>query len=325
MVTNMYPTPESPVYGVFIRSQIESIAAAGHDVEVIFIDGRESRMNYLRGVQRLRQLTSSRKFDLIHAHYGLSGLVACAQRRLPVVLSYCGDDLFGTSDGNGGITPGSHLVVWAGQLVSLAVRKIILKSERMRGELRFESAREKAVVIPNGVDFGRFKPMPRGEARSRLSWATDDRRILFPSAAPDKAVKRYDLARDAVGRLRDFDPGLEMVLLGNVSPEKVPLYMNACDAMVLTSDSEGSPNVIKEAMACNLPIVSVDAGDAWQVIGESRHCYRTDRSTAAIAEGLRKALEPGERSDGRNRIAHLELGKISERVIDVYESALGTS
>lgn len=322
MITNMYPTTASPVYGVFIRTQIESIAAAGHDVEVIFVNGRESRLNYIGGVRRLRRLMSQRKFDLVHAHYGLSGLVACAQRRVPVVLSYCGDDLLGTSNGYGGTTVGSRLVVWAGQLVSLAVSRIILKSERMRGALCFSAAREKAVVIPNGVDFNRFKPLPREEARARLGWTTADRRILFPSAAPVKPVKRFDLARDALELLQGFDPAVEIVALGNIAPDDVPLYMNACDVMVLTSDSEGSPNVIKEAMACNLPIVSVDAGDAWQVMGSSKQCYRADRRPPDIAEQVRKALESNERSDGRDHVAHLELGKVAQRVVEVYESTL---
>lgn len=317
----MYPSLETPEYGAFIKSQIDSVAAAGHDIRLLFIDGRESKSNYLAAVGNLRRILREQPCDLIHAHYGLSGAIAASQRGVPVVLSYCGDDLHGTSNGSGGITPGSRATVWIGQLVSLGVRKIILKSESMMSELKFRSAREKAVVIPNGVNFDLFRPMSREEARARLQWNTEGRRVLFPSA-PKTPVKRFDMAMKAVELLRGFDPDVQLISLGGILQRDVPLYMNACDAMVLTSDSEGSPNVVKEAMACNLPIVSVDAGDAWQVMEGTSMCRRAERRSENVAENLRQVLETGGRSNGRDKIAHLELGTIANRVIAVYCSVV---
>lgn len=101
MVTNMYPTAKTPEYGPFIKSQIDSIARAGHDVKLLFINGRESKASYLSAIGQLRRVLDEHPCDLVHAHYGLSGVVACTQRRVPVVLSYCGDDLLGTSNGRG--------------------------------------------------------------------------------------------------------------------------------------------------------------------------------------------------------------------------------
>jgi glycosyltransferase involved in cell wall biosynthesis len=317
----MYPTESNPAYGAFIKSQIDSIASAGVDVDLLFINGRTSRWNYARAVRRLREKLRERQYDLVHAHYGLSGMVACAQRELPVVVSFCGDDLLGTSNGKGGTTLTSRAIVWLDQLVARTAQGVIIKSRKMLDGLRSTSLREKAVVIPNGVDFELFRPMDRSEARRRIGLREDRRYILFPST-PVEPVKRIDLAKAAVRLLTNDFPDAELVVLFGEPQEAVPLYMNACDAMVLTSDSEGSPNVIKEAMACNLPVVSVDAGDAWDVIGGAKHCYFAARDPEDIAARLTQVFDTGERSDGRERIQHLEIGAVARRVIEVYEQVV---
>jgi glycosyltransferase involved in cell wall biosynthesis len=260
-------------------------------------------------------------FDVIHAHYGLSGLVAATQRQLPLVVSFCGDDVLGTSDGHGRITFSSRMIVWCDQVLARHAAAVIVKSREMRDNIRFESARAKTVVIPNGVDFERFKPMDREESRRLIGLEADRPYVLFPSTR-EAAVKRYDLAAAAVARARESIPRLELVVLSGRPQAEVPLFMNACNAMLLTSDQEGSPNVIKEAMACNLPIVSVNAGDAWDIIGGVSQCYKARRDADDLATGLVGIIQADRRSDGRVRIPHLALGAIAERVIDVYRSVL---
>ena len=321
MVTNMYPTPEHPGYGAFIKSQIDSIAARGHEVDRLFINGRQSHWNYLLAVPRLRRLLSHESFDLVHAHYGLSGIVACAQKSCPVVVSFCGDDLLGTPDGNDGLTIRSRAIVWLGQWVSIWADGIIVKSRQMRNSLKFSNARKRTVVIPNGVDFDLFKPINRKEARRKIGLETDRRYILFPTTSRERR-KRVDLAEQAVELVRAEYPDTELLILYNKSQNMVPVYMNACDALILTSDWEGSPNVIKESMACNLPIVSVNAGDAWDVIGDTIHCYKSERDPVDLADKLIAILAKGERSNGRAQIAHLELDSVALRVTDVYRSVL---
>ena len=321
MVTNMYPTTERPSYGAFIKSQIDSIVAAGHDTEVFFVDGRTSRWNYVRSIPALRKLLRDKPFDLVHAHYGLSGLVTAFQFTHPVVLSFCGDDLLGTSDGSGGITRGSRMVVWLDQWIARGVARIIVKSRQMLDALGSSQARNKAVVIPNGVSFELFKPMNREDARRELNLDAERPYVLFPST-PLAGVKRVDLAEAAVALVKENDPNVEMIVLHGKAQNTVPLYMSECDAMLLTSDSEGSPNVVKEAMACNLPVVSVDAGDAWEVIAGTRQCFAVERHPDNIATKLAAVLQAGDRSDGRDRVRHLELGAVAERVIAVYESVL---
>ncbi|UCG52460.1 MAG: glycosyltransferase [Candidatus Latescibacterota bacterium] len=321
MVTNMYPTEEQPGFGAFVKSQIDSIAAEGHEVSLLLIGGRASAWNYAAAIGRLRDMLNEKHFDIVHAHYGLSGLVACMQRACPVVVSFCGDDLLGTSNGRGGVTFKSRGIVWVDQLVALRADGVIVKSQKMRPRLRFASAREKAVVIPNGVDFGLFRPIDREIARKELGLPRDKRYVLFPSM-PREPRKRVDLARDAVEVLKNDHPAAELLVLDKKPQREVPVYMGACDAMILTSDWEGSANVVKEAMACNLPVVSVDAGDAWEIIAGTAHCYEAKRDPNDLAAKLGQVLSAGERSTGRDRIEHLELSAVARRVVGVYEAVL---
>lgn len=322
MVTNMYPTGDNPAYGIFIKSQIDSIASLGHNIDLLFIDGRRSRLRYIAAVWRLRRMVKKGNYDLIHAHYGLSGMVACTQRRCPVVVSFCGDDLLGTPTPEGGITFKSKVIIWLGQLAAFLARGIIVKSQQMRACLQFHRARLKAVVIPNGVDFGLFHPMDRDIARRDLGLRADIRYILFPST-PSEPRKRLDLAEKAVALVRSEFPGVELIVLHQAPQKKVPVYMNACDALIMTSDWEGSPNVVKEAMACNLPVIAVNAGDAWEVIDRAKNCYRAERNPRDLSDKLKSVLASRKRSDGRSRMAHLELGAVARRVDEVYRSVLG--
>lgn len=322
MVTNMLPSEDDPAFGAFVKSQIDSIAAAGHDVQTLRIDGRASKTNYLRAIKDLNAILAAKKFDVVHAHYGLSGIAACAQRRCPVVVSFCGDDLFGTSNGRGGRTLKGRLTSWTSQVVAHTASAVIVKSEPMLARLTSASARAKAVVIPNGVDFQLFRPMDTLEARKALGLEPFKRYVLF-ACSPELPVKRFDLAEKAVELLRGSFPDIEIIALHHKPQAQVPVYMNACDVVILTSDSEGSPNVIKEAMACDAPIVSVDAGDAWELIGGAEQCHRAERDPGDLGSKLKRVLQSGERSDGRRRIGHLELGAVAKRVIAVYESVVG--
>jgi len=323
MVTNMYPTTDDPGRGIFVKSQIDSIVAQGIDVDIWTIHGHLSKMNYLRALVEVRRRVGRTHYDLIHAHYGLSGLATLGQLRTPLVVSFCGDDLLGTpclSRGTIRKAWPSRIIVWADIALACHADAVIVKSREMRQVLP-SFLWPRCHVIPNGVDFKIFRPMPKEEARASLGLRLDREYVLFPSA-PQALRKRLDVAQAAISTLQAQGRSVELLVVRGQFQEQLVLYMNACDALVLTSMWEGSPNVIKEAMACNLPVVAVDVGDVREVVGSCPGCHVTGREPQAIAQALEQVLASGTRTPGRSLIPHLRLEVVAERVIDVYRRVL---
>jgi glycosyltransferase involved in cell wall biosynthesis len=300
----MYPVPEEPTLGVFVQEQVEALRQCGVDVDVFFINGRRYRRNYLTGFLRYLPQPWLRRYDLIHAHYPLTGLIARAQMRTPLVVTYHGIEVvFG----------------WQGavcRLLAPIVDRVIVTSERMHAM----PGMSKASVIPCGVNLDMFQPQPAQAARAALGLPLDKKLVLF--CAGMRPEKRFDIVEAAVNRLQEHDPAVQLVVATGLPHSAVPDYMNACDVLVLASEYEGSPTVIKEAMACNLPIVSTDVGDVREVIGGTDGCYLCEGTVDDVAAKLALALQRGQRSNGRQNIAHLSLDAIARRLIAEYESVL---
>lgn len=307
-VTNMYPQPDQPAFGVFVRDQVESLRRQGVEVDVLFMDGRRSKLNYLRAFPGLWARLRRERYDLLHAHYIFAGLVARAQWACPVVLTHHGPEVFMT---------------WEANVCRLATRwfdRVIMVSPEMKERLGSEDAQ----VIPCGVDFDRFKPMPQESARSLLN-LPPERKLILWAGEYFRPEKRFDIVERSLAILKSRDPRAELVLLSGKPHDVVPLYMNACDLLLLTSDAEGSPMVIKEAMACNLPIVSTPVGDVPSVIAGSEGCYVCSQDPTDVANKLQLALDFGRRTSGREQVRPMELSAISKRIIAVYEDALSKS
>jgi teichuronic acid biosynthesis glycosyltransferase TuaC len=305
VVTNMYPNPSMPASGTFVRDQVESLRALGVEIDVFFMDGKASTWNYLRAFPQFwRWLRSHPRYDLIHAHYVFSMLVALAQRGTPILLTHHGIEVILGWQG------------WLCRVVTPLADRVIVTSPEVKRLLG--SAR--ADVIPCGIDMERFKPMPRGEARAQLGLDPDKKLILFAGAP--RPEKRLEIIQEAARQVSAEAPSVELVIATNRPYEEIPLYMNACDVLALASDFEGSPMVIKEAMACNLPIVSVDVGDVAEVIGDTEGCYLCERTPEDMASKLHLALQWGRRTDGRARVAHLSLEAAARRILAIYEEML---
>jgi glycosyltransferase involved in cell wall biosynthesis len=176
-------------------------------------------------------------------------------------------------------------------------------------------------VIPCGVDLQMFYPRDREECRAQLG-LSPDRRLVLWAGEKERPEKRYELIPPAIELLREEFPDAELITLSGKPHSLVPLYMNACDVLVLTSDAEGSPMVIKEAMACNLPVVSTPVGDVAEVIHGVEGCYLTTYQPARIAHDLARALAFAGKTEGRLKMASYELDQIGRRVIDVYSDLL---
>jgi glycosyltransferase involved in cell wall biosynthesis len=318
LVTNMYPDAARPAFGAFVRAQVESLRAAGVEVEVLFLDGQRSRLEYARGRARVRR-AAEEPFDLVHAHYGLSGWAAAAQRRLPLLVTFHGDDLLGSPSRLGGLTVKSRVARRMGLRAARRAVRLLVVSEGLRRALP-AALRPRAVVLPMGVDLRRFAPIPRDEACRRLGLPEDRRRILF-LGDPRLPVKRFALAAAAAALVRRGLPDVDLHVVHGRPPETIPLHLNASDVLLLTSRHEGSPMAVKEALACDLPVVSVDAGDVAERLRGIEGCHVVAADARALAQALRFALDRGARIAGRAAVEPLSLERVARRLLEVYREA----
>jgi teichuronic acid biosynthesis glycosyltransferase TuaC len=312
-LTNQWPRPTLPYCGVMVVRQVESLRRCGVEVEVISISG--GIRSYLGAARAMLALNRGpRRADLVHAHTGHSGLLACLQLRYPVVLSYVGYDLDTPAEDKEGPRTQFERVVF--RLLSLVLAGTIAKSERGARHLPSLGRRRNA-VIPNGVDRVLFAPAHRAEARAHLGWG-DEPTVLF-AADPTRFTKRFELARAAVDAAQERVRGLRLVVAHEISPADMPIWMNAADVLLLTSRGEGSPNVIKEAMACDLPIVSVDVGDVREIVEGARHCHVCADDPSTLADAMVEVIAAlPERSDGRDQSEALDEVAVADRIVELY-------
>ena len=313
VVTNLWPTQADPSFGSFVKAQMESLRPLGVAYDVLFVNGRASRWNYLRGVRELHQQLGAKRYDLIHAHFGFSGWVARCQLRVPVVISFMGDDVLGRPKKSGRNTLSGHFLKISGFIFARLATAVIVKSRQMAATLRMPSAH----VIPNGVDLNLFRPMEQAEARKILGLDPAKKFVLFPYN-PKEVRKRFDLIEAAVELARKEIPALEILMARGLPQQQLPLYMNAADVLVMASMSEGSPNAVKEAMASNLPVISVDVGDVIDLIGATDGCYLVPRNAAAVAEKIVDVCRRGRRTNGREWISRLSMESVAQQIVSLY-------
>ncbi|MBN1309932.1 MAG: glycosyltransferase [Anaerolineae bacterium] len=320
MITAGYPTPEQPGSGIFIRRQVEALRELGIEIDVLSFRSKANPLNHLKAWLEMHRMMNRQRYDLIHAQFGHAGLVACAQPRLPVVITYRGDDLQGIVGKNGRYTLKGSVLTTISQLLSKSVQQVIVVSERLGQRL----PRRDYTVIPSGLDLDLFYPMPCTEARLLLNWELDKRVVLFCSLKDDP-VKRYWLAAASTDLVREhLGNALEFRVVSGIPPTEIPIYLNASDVLLLTSLHEGSPNAVKEALACNLPVVSVDVGDVAERLAGVTPSAVCEAEPSTLAEALLAILRNPVRCNGRENVAELAEPLLAQRVIEVYHKALGT-
>jgi glycosyltransferase involved in cell wall biosynthesis len=307
VVTNMYPTAGSPAVGTFVYDQVASLRAAGVHVDVLHMDSRASKWSYVRGLFKLRRALQRRRYDLIHAHYVFSGVIARAQWKVPVVLTHHGCEVLGYP----------RWQTWLAKMVTPFFDEVVYVTEQMRRALHDDDG----WVIPCGIDLDAFQPIPRDEARAALGLPADKPLVLWAGESW-RPEKQFWLAEQAMARLKASLPDAALVLLTKQPHEVVPTYMSACDALVLTSMLEGSPMVVKEAMACNLPVVSVRVGDVPEVVDGTDACAIAEPDPDDIAQRLAEALQPARRTDGRLRMRRFSHDRTAAAITPVYEQAV---
>lgn len=317
VVTAMYPTYDRPAAGIFVKEQVDSLREAGVDIDVFAFEGKYGARSYLEAVIPLQRILRENSYDIIHAHYGLTGMVARMQLRCPLVVTFHGSDLLGEIYSKYQYTFAGTVKTIISRCAGWFATKCILVADILKPKLKFVST----VTIPMGVDLLRFRPMPRNQAREELGLDQDRKFVLFV-ASPQNYIKRYDIAQEAVHLLQKDNPTIELLPVYGLPHDQIPLYMNAGDVLVLTSMHEGSPCVVKEALACNLPIVSVDVGDVAERIQGITGCYLCERKPEDVASKIRCVLEGSRLTDGREKISDLSLQNVAQKIIYVYQNLL---
>jgi teichuronic acid biosynthesis glycosyltransferase TuaC len=304
-----------------IDSQIISLSHQGVEAVSFPITGN-SVFTYLRQSRQLRKYIKEIDCDIIHAHYALCAITAVlAFTGKPIVLSMMGSDILGEYSAPDKLTFRSRIVIFISRIVQYFVTAIIAKSQNIYERI---GRKKITTVIPNGVNMERFQPMDKAKAREKLG-LSDDKKYVLSLANPAHFWKNPGLPGKALAILNR--PEAELLAPYPLAHQEVPLYLNAADVFISTSFMEGSSNVIKEAMACNCPVVATNVGDAARIIGDTAGCYLSNFDPAGIAEKLGAALsfaEKHNRTAGRNRILHLGLdeGSVASRIIEVYKKVL---
>lgn len=298
-ITNNYPTKNYPIFGVFVKEQIDSLSDQGICNEVFFINGRENgKTEYIKSIFRLRKILKNSQFDILHCHHAFSAMcliLSGKSRRFKSIVSYQsnptnehGDKLF--------------------KIIRATFNAIIIKNNSPFNN-------NKTIFYqPNGVNINFFKPIYRTNCIQELNLREDKIYILFVSSNFERKEKRYDKFKQVIQILKDKYNlySIEELILINTERSQVPCYFNAASVHLLTSDFEGSPNSVKEAMACNIPVVSTNVGNVEELLQNVNGSYvAKTNEPEELADLVYKVLNETEKNNGREQLIKQELDIIS--------------
>ena len=307
----LFVSSGNSVFGIspITLNQGNSLIRCGVSVTYFPISGK-GMLNYLKNIIPLKKHLSVNYYDIIHAHYSKAAIVASFAGSKPLVVSLMGSDL---------------KTAFLYKIAIVILNKIswnhtIVKSDKMRKSL----IKANVSIIPNGVDTDAFHSLDKIDCQNKLGWNLKKKHILF-AAKPSRPEKNYNLAQQACELLTSED--IELHSLIDVQPLQIPIWMNAADIILLTSLWEGSPNVIKEAMACNRPIVATDVGDIKWLFGDKQGHYLTEFSPEDVAEKIDLALNFSanhSKTNGREQIFKLGLDSvtIAHILMEVYHKCI---
>jgi glycosyltransferase involved in cell wall biosynthesis len=306
VVTNFVPDAGAPQRGRWVRDQVAELRELG--IEIESFEFPPGRGEYMPATRRLRRLLKRERFDLVHAHYGLAGWVARLAGARPLLVSFHGTDVRHWLVG-----PLSRRLAWRADLVASVSRSLFAPEDGRPGLPPVPGS----AVLPCGPDLRRFKPLPRAEARGRLGLDPGGRYLLFP-ANPNRAEKRHDRAAELATACR-----AELLTGGAIDPDQMPLWVNAANAVLVTSDYEGFGMAAVEALACDVPVLSTPVGIAPFALGgiEGALCAEFNREIwAAAARPLLDSADP--RVIGTARATSLSAARMAERTMVAYREVI---
>ena len=326
-VTNMLPSVKTPALGTFIKQQIDSLIDIGIEVEVLLVDRVTGGMkSYWNLSEKVQAMVKASRPHIVHVMYGgiMADLATRAVGDLPAVVTFHGSDLLG--ENLSGVTRKviSRFGVRASFNAAARSDRVVVVSEQLRKILLSKVDTSKIRIIPCGIDLKRFAPLDRNSCCETLGWRSESFHVLFPANTGDP-VKRPELAKSAVEILRSRGVDVELHLLSGVPYERVPLWFNGSDVLLLTSLHEGSPTVVKEALACDIPVVSVDVGDVSERIAGIDGCYLATPDPRDLAEKLFLVHSGPGRISSRQKIEALSADKVAIQLKELYQEVLGLS
>lgn len=287
----------------FITDQVEALQKAGVSCEYFTIEGKGIKGYLLNLLPLWREIKVCRP-DIIHAHYGLSGVLANLQRRVPVVTTYHGSDI-----NNPKVRRFSKIAI------RLSAWNIFVSQKN----IQLSGVGKRFSLIPCGVDTSVFKPMDKAVCRQKFGFDPDEKLILFAGGFDNK-VKNPELAMEAVAKI----PDARLLELKGYNRTQVAELMNAVDVCLMTSHTEGSPQFVKEAMACNCPVVSVNVGDVEELLQGVEHCEIVERETDKIAKSVSELLNLNQRSSGSEKLKYsgLESLYVVDKIKSLYQNII---
>ncbi len=318
-VTNMYPIERQMYYGVFVHEHVEALRRREIDVDVFFTNPREGRARYVLDLPRLVSTVRRGRYDVLHAHHTYSVFQVTLSRSLlrlstPVMFTFHEGEAHlpsGVKDASADAV--KRLVYWnALKRRALQLSDCVVSVEpRLPLAVGYTGA---YAVIPPAVDIELFRPMDREECRRTLGLPSEGRILFFPGS-PSRPEKGVDLFRASLALITT---PVRVVVGGMIERRDMPLHMNAADVIVHPSSFEASPIAVKEAMACNTPVVSTDVGDVRTLFGDTPGCFCTRDDARSVAQSIEEALRFEGLTHARERILDLSHDSISSRYVDLY-------
>jgi glycosyltransferase involved in cell wall biosynthesis len=318
-VLSVIPGERGGALMIFAKRQVASLRALGVENHEFYLSSRTDPVQIFKELRLLRLEIKRVRPHIVHAHYGTVTALLCALvAPVPLVITFRGSDLNPSLNVNFIRNLTSKLF---SQLAALRARHIVCVTSQLREQLWWR--RNCVTVLPTGIDMTEFYPRDRSTCRAQLGWGLTERVVVF-NAGDNPRRKRLDLAQAAIDAARAMSGEIRFIVMqGKTPPELVPVMFSAADCLLLTSDLEGSPNVVKEALACNLPVVAVDVGDVKERLEGVFPSAIVPKDVTEISTRLVEILKTGERSNGRELVAVLSHNIVANRLISIYLNCLG--
>lgn len=316
-VLAIIPGEEKGSSFIFAKRQVDSIKAKNIDIRTFYLSSRSNPLGVIKEIIRFKKNCNEFSPHVIHSHYGtVTSLIPAIFSSLPLVITIQGSDInYTPADGFFRDLFGRFFT----QVSCLKAKKIVCVSRRLKERLWNN---KKAITIANGINLDTFELIEKSVARNKLNWGLNDKVVLFNANNP--VIKRLDVAEAAIEIVKNKIPEARLeILRGGIDPQKVPVYLNASDCLLICSDNEGSPLIVKESLACNLPICGTDVGDVKERIEESSPVAVVKQNAQAIAVGLIDLLKMETRSNGRQLLISQELDDklVADKIIEIYKEA----